>query len=301
MAEPPTRAETKPRLGDRVTVVIATRDRCGQLLHSLSRLTELPDPPPIVVVDNGSADGTVANVRAQFAQIEVIALPENRGAVARNAGVLAAETPYVAFADDDSWWAPGALERAADVMDEHGRIALVAATVLVGDDEHVDPASTTMAASPLAPPPGSPGRGVLGFLACGAIVRRAAYLEVGGFDDVVFFLGEEERVAWDLAANGHSLVYVPDVVAHHHPNRPADPDARRVRQERNAILSAVLRRPWRVVLRRCGPVARHAVRRPWARRTLVEAARVAPVAVRRRRLLPRTVEDQIARVESAPG
>jgi GT2 family glycosyltransferase len=280
--------------------VVATRDRRERLLRTLAHLTELPDPPPIVVVDNASSDDTVACVRARFPAVRVIGLAVNRGAVARNAGALAATTPYVAFADDDSWWAPGALDRAADVMDDHPAIALVAATVLVGEEQRVDPASHVMATSPLAVPPGAPGRGVLGFLACGAVVRRAAYLDAGGFDDVVFFLGEEERVAYDLAANGYALVYVPDVVAHHHPKPPPDPDARRTRQARNAILTALLRRPWRIVLRRSAPVARDALRRPWARRTLVEVARATPRALSRRRRLPHSVEQSIARLEAAP-
>jgi GT2 family glycosyltransferase len=41
-----------------VAVVIATRSRRTQLLDRLARLERLPGPPPVVVVDNASDDGT---------------------------------------------------------------------------------------------------------------------------------------------------------------------------------------------------------------------------------------------------
>src|ERR1700712_420557 len=94
------------------TVVMATRDRRQQVLGTLSRLTALPDQPPIILVDNGSADGTASAVRDRFPSVRVLELGENLGATGRTVGVRAAETPYVAFSDDDSWWAPGALQTA---------------------------------------------------------------------------------------------------------------------------------------------------------------------------------------------
>src|SRR4051794_4844290 len=154
----------------------------------------------------------------RFPRVRVIEVGRNLGAVARNLGVWAATTPYVAFADDDSWWAPGSLDRAADVLDAHPRLGLLAATILVGSEERLDPVSEEMAASPLPRRPDVPGPAVLGFVACGTVVRRDAYLAAGGFDDVVEFAGEEDRLALDLAMLGWDLAYVADVVAHHHPS-----------------------------------------------------------------------------------
>src|SRR3954468_15042196 len=123
-----------------VTVVVISRDRREDLLNSLPR-----HEAPVILVDNGSTDGTAPAVRARLPQVRVIELAENAGAVARNIGVQAAETPYVAFADDDSWWAPGALRRAADILDAHPRVGLLAGRVLVGPQERTDPVSTAMA------------------------------------------------------------------------------------------------------------------------------------------------------------
>src|SRR4051794_24653535 len=160
-----------------VTVVIATRNRREDLLRSLPR-----HEAPVLLVDNGSTDDSVAAVRAAFPQVQVIELPRNVGAVARTIGVQRARTPLVAFADDEGWWAPGARARAAQVFAPHPRLAVLAGRVLVGPAERLDPLSAAMAAAPLGRHPEGAGPDVLGFAACGAVVRRSAFLEVGGFD-----------------------------------------------------------------------------------------------------------------------
>jgi len=265
-----------------VTVVVMTRDRWPDLQQSLPR-----HEGPVILVDNGSRDGTPELVRHSFPGVEVVELGHNRGASARNVGVERSRTPYVAFADDDSWWASGALDRAADLLDSHPRLAVLAGRILVGPDERPDPMGEEMARSPLPREPDLPGPSVLGFLACGAVVRRDPFLAAGGFDDVVFFMGEEERLALDLATLGWGLAYADDVVAHHHPSPARDPRARQVRSRRNALLTAVLRRPWPVVTAtaieqlRGGTIGRRAV---------VEALPVLPRAVRSRRRLPAPVE-----------
>ncbi|MFI7612893.1 glycosyltransferase [Nonomuraea terrae] len=280
------------RNGSRVTVVVATKDR----LRTLTR-TLLLHPRPVILVDNGSADGTPAFVRRHFPDVEVVEAGVNLGAPARNIGVKQAKTPYVAFADDDSWWAPGALERAADVLDAHPRLAVLGARVLVGPQERLDTVSEQMRDSPLGVESDLPGPSVLGFLACGAVVRRDAFLEAGGFDEVIFFFGEEERLAVDLAAKGWGLAYVDDVVAHHHPSPPKDPRGRQVLATRNAVLTAVLRRPWGVVARRSLDALR---RGPAGWEGLRTAVPRLPRALAERRSLPVAVE-RARRVLERPG
>ena len=279
-----------------MSVVIASMNRCERVLPTIERLLALPEQPPIILVDNGSSDGTVDAVRAAFPTVEVTALPVNIGAPARNLGVARATTPFVAFADDDSWWAPGSLDRAADVLDTHAAVALVAARVLVGPRERLDEVSAAMAASPL--PDSGPGPGVLGFLACGAVVRREAFLSVGGFDDLLFFVGEEQLLAIDLVSAGWRLAYVDDVVAHHHPGAgDANRDGRRRRQLRNDLLTDIMRRPARIVVRRVVEVARAAGADPVARGALIETATRLPAAVRRRHVVSRRVERQLRAVD----
>jgi GT2 family glycosyltransferase len=276
-----------------VTVVIATADRRQQLLHTLDRLAALPERPPVVVVDNGSVDGSVDAVRTAHPEVTVVALPTNRGATARNVGVARAATPFVAFSDDDSWWAPGALARAAGHLTGSPDLAVVQAKVLVGEAEAVDPTCAQMAASPLPRPPGAIGPVLLGFVACGAVVRRSAFLDAGGFDDLLFFLGEEQLLAVDLAAAGWHTAYAEDVVAHHHPIPGTDrqPAARARLQHRNALLTCWLRRPWSVVARDTMAMVTSDPR------ALADALARLPKAARRRRPLPASVERGLRRLE----
>jgi GT2 family glycosyltransferase len=226
---------------DQVTVVIATRDRCEELLRTLGRMI---DRAPMIVVDNGSRDDTVSAVRREYPSVRIVALPANRGAAARNVGVRLAKTPFVAFCDDDSWWAPGALAHAAEVLDRHAGLGLVAARTLVGPHETLDPVSAAMAASPLRRDTDFPGVPVLGFLACAAVVRRSAFLRVGGFSPLLFFTAEEMLLAYDLASAGFALAYLDDLVAHHHPSaRRGSPAVRHRLEMRNRLLISWMRRP----------------------------------------------------------
>jgi GT2 family glycosyltransferase len=276
-----------------VTTVVMTRDRWPELRVTLGR-----HRGPVIVVDNASQDGTPDLVRRHFPDVELVALPANLGAVARNVGVRRSRTPYVAFADDDSWWEPGSLERAARCLDVCRRLAVVAGRTEVGPSGRPDAVSELMSRSPLGQPPGLPGPQVLGFLACSAVVRKEAFEDVGGFDDLLHFMGEEELLALDLAARGWSSAYVDSVVAHHDPSPTRDPTERQMRAGRNRVLTALMRRPWPAVARCCaqevrsGPAGRTAVR---------EALRLAPAALRRRRLLPGEVERMRALLDSTPA
>jgi GT2 family glycosyltransferase len=273
----------------RVTTVVVTRDRRSELERSLPH-----HQSPVVLVDNGSSDGSVEMVRERFPLVYVVELARNEAAVARNIGVEAAPTAYVAFADDDSWWAPGALDRAADLLDASPRVGLVAGRILVGEEERLDPASATMAASPLRPPD-LPGPAVRGFVACGSVVRRSAFRAAGGFDPVVRFPGEEARLAYDLAAYGWELVYADDVVAHHHPSSLRPPSEARVAAEtRSALLTCLMRRPWPVVVRECAATARSRV----GRRGVATALPAVPAALMARRRLPSRVERELRRIEA---
>jgi GT2 family glycosyltransferase len=278
---------------DDVTVVVVTYNA----LPWLERCLESVRGYDTIVVDNGSTDGSAEVVGTRFPYVELMALDRNVGAPARNLGAARASTPYVAFADDDSWWASGALDRAADHFDRHRRLGLLAARILVGPDERLDPVSAAMAASPIPPDADLPGRPVVGFLACGAVVRREAFLAIGGFDEFLFFAGEEAMVAMDMVAAGWGVTYVADVVAHHHPSAVQDRSDRRRRQLRNDLLVTWLRRPVGVAFRRSVELARRGVSDAAARGALAEAVIRAPATARRRRPTPERVERLLRLVE----
>jgi N-acetylglucosaminyl-diphospho-decaprenol L-rhamnosyltransferase len=104
--------------------------------------------------------------------------------------------------------------------------------------------------------------------------------------------GEEALLAMDLAAAGWQLCYTPELTVRHLP-LPAgrDTGARRRREARNRLLTAMLRRPPAVVARTAAAAWRDD---PGAIR---DAARLLPWALRHRRLLPDDVESALSALE----
>jgi GT2 family glycosyltransferase len=274
-----------------------THNRYEEVVTTLKKLTQLPENPRIVVVDNGSNDGTPAEVARHFSQVEVIEAGKNMGAAARTLGVRHLDTPYVAFCDDDAWWEPGGLKRAADLFDALPRLAILNSRVLVGPEEREDPICSLMARSPLPREPGMPGPPLLGFLAGASVVRRSAYLEAGGFEPRFFIGGEEELLAADLASRGWWICYVPELVVHHHPSPRRDGTGRRSTMVRNALWFAWLRRPLPVALRKTFEAARNHPRDRVAWLALAEALRGIPWTLRRRQPLPPDVERALQLLE----
>jgi GT2 family glycosyltransferase len=251
-------------------VVVMSRNRRDELLTTLPR-HEAP-------------------VRAALPEVTVLPLARNLGAYARTMGVRHAGTEFVAFADDDSWWAPGDLARAVEVLRAHPCLAVLNARILVGPEERLDPACAAMATSPL-PREDLPGPALLGFVACGAMVRTRAFLAAGGFDPVVRFPGEEERLALDLAAAGWGMAYVDSLVVHHHPSpRRHAPQERRTAVWRSRLLTAVMRRPLPEVARLLAEACRTGAPE---RRAVLRALPDLPAALRRRRPVPARVREKL--------
>lgn len=275
---------------DRTAVVVITRDRWPSLVRTLEKLRDLPERPPTVVVDNASTDGTADEVARRFPEVGVLRSPVNLGAAGRTEGARSADAPYVAFSDDDSWWAPGALGRAADAFDRDPGLGLIAARILIGPEGRLDPTSRTMARSPL-------GDGetpeVLGFVACGAVVRRRAFLDAGGFHARYGVGGEEDLLALDLAAAGWKLVYMDAVVAHHHPQPGAGRRPRAVAVPRNDLWTAWLRRPAGAAARRTFEVLRRAPDPITGATAAAAALRGLPWVVAQRRPVPPPVESAL--------
>ncbi len=286
------------RQGDpRVAVVMITRNRVNEVLRSLDELARLPERPKVVVVDNGSTDGTARAVAGKFPGVLVLDAGGNLGAAARTLGARQVGAPYIAFCDDDVWWEPGSLRKAADLFDAHPRLAVITGRVLVGPENEEDPVCEELSRSPLPRSPGMPGPPLLGFLAGASVVRRDAFLEAGGFEPRFLVGGEEELLAADLAARGLWLCYVPELVVHHHPSHARNATARRVTMVRNAIWFAWLRRPWPVALRKTAQLAWHHPGRVASLRALASALRGLPWALSRRRLLPAEVESGLRLLE----
>lgn len=255
----------------RITVVVRTHGDAAVPAQCLERLAALPERPAIVVVD----------------------------ATACNAGVARVRTPFVAFCDDDAWWAPGALGRAADVLQAHASLGALAARVLVGPDNRADARCEPMAASAL-PRGDGPGPALIDFAAGAVVMRTAAFRQAGGCEPRLDDDAAQALLALDLVSAGWRIAYVREVVLHRHPAAVPEPPAQRLARLRSRIWLAWLRLSpalaWhttRTALREAGPPHR-------VGGVLLQALRVMAWVVARRRVAPREVQAAFARVHGGP-
>ncbi|MFI9469591.1 glycosyltransferase family 2 protein [Streptomyces sp. NPDC052492] len=281
----------------RTTVVVITHNRRPELLRTLGRLAALPERPEVIVTDNGSTDGTADAVARRHPQVRLLRPGRNLGAVGRNLAVREVRTPYVAFCDDDSWWSPGSLSGAADLLDRHRAVVSVTARIIVEPHGTDDPIVTELRESPLPAPPWLPGPALGSFLAAATVLRTDAFRTAGGFHPKLWLGGEEELLAADLAADGWWLTYADHLTVHHHASEARDATLRRRHGIRNTLWFTWLRRPVGPALRRTLNLARTVPRDTTSLLAFTEAAAALPWVLRERRVLPHEVESRLRLLE----
>ena len=118
-----------------VSIVVVTWCDREHLLACLASIAEhVTVPHEVIVVDDGSTDGTVEAARERFRDAVVVGRPSNGGLVAgRNDGLKLARGRYVLMLDSDTIVLPGAVEALAAVLDRDERVGLVGPR-LVGED-----------------------------------------------------------------------------------------------------------------------------------------------------------------------
>jgi GT2 family glycosyltransferase len=294
--KPPPAGPTR-RPDSRVTVVLITHNRRAELARTLGLLAGLPEKPPVIVVDNGSSDGSAAYVRWWHPGVRLIAARHNLGAVGRNLALRQVVTPYVAFCDDDTWWEPGSLARAADALDAHPDVASVTARIVVEPSGEDDPIVPELADSPVAGRPGLPGPALLSILAGASVLRADAFRAAGGFSPRLWLGGEEELLCTDLVTAGYWLCYLPDATVHHQASLARDASLRRLLGIRNTLWFTWLRRPARSALRRTVELAGTVPRDAASAAAFLAAARGLPWVLLERRPVPPEVEAQIQALE----
>lgn len=280
----------------RIGVVLLTYNCADRLDPVLDRLLVLD--VPLVAVDNASSDHTRAVLFGR--RVPTVALPRNIGAAARNIGArwlgLHCGTDYVAFCDDDGWYEPDGLDLAVKLLDEHPRLALINAHIVVGEERTLDPITAEMQRSPLPETMGIPGSVLLGFMAGAAIVRLSAYLEVGGYHPAFFMGGEEDTLAIKLVRAGWQMRYVPDVVVVHQPSQ-ANASKIRAYGFRNALWTVWLHRPLRsAVVRTARLLAEEPKSRDWIRGIAMALTGLHWV-IRHRRPMSRALDDRYRLLE----
>jgi GT2 family glycosyltransferase len=180
----------------------------------------------VIVVDNGSTDGSLELLRGDYGEVKVVALPENRGfAGGVNAGLRQAQGEVIAVFNNDAEADPYWLEELVKGLARHPEAGMATPKVLLFDRRDV-----INSAGDFYGVDGVPGnRGVwqrdegqfdneeyvFGAAGVAAAYRRAMLDEVGLFDEELFSFCEDVDLAWRAQLAGWKCIYVPTAVVYH--------------------------------------------------------------------------------------
>jgi GT2 family glycosyltransferase len=216
-----------PSVAGTVAVVIVNWNS-GQMLESclaaLARQTRQPDR--VVVVDNGSSDGSADGLEGRWPTVEVLRTGANLGfAAANNRAVDALRTQWVALLNPDTVAEPGWLEallRAATASPGFSMFA--SRLVMAADPTRLDGTGDVYYTNGLAarrdyrrPAAAAAMQAEEVFSPCAAaaLYQVRDFSAHGGFDESYFCYFEDVDLAFRLRLGGHRCLYVPDAIVHH--------------------------------------------------------------------------------------
>lgn len=265
------------------TVLVVTWNAEGLLNPCLASLRAQTVPVEVLVVDNASADGTLALLRRDHPEVRVLASPVNTGFAGGCAlGLAQVTTPYAVLLNNDAVAAPDFVEQLLAVAQEHPGVAAVTARVLLADRFVPDPDGPVVLADGTRARPAPDGLDVLnstgnevrtdglgqdrgwlavdrgqaydpevfGFCGAAALLRTAAVAAAGGFDPAYFLYYEDTDVSWRLRQLGWDVRYAPRAVVRHEHSASAveDSDLHRFHVLRNSLLTLAKSAPARLAL-----------------------------------------------------
>jgi GT2 family glycosyltransferase len=209
-----------------ISVVIPNWNGRRWLATCLAALAAQPRrADEVIVVDNGSRDGSPEYLSDEHPGVRVISLSDNTGfAHAANLGLHAAAGESVALVNTDVELAPDWLARTAAALAAHPRAAAVACKMLsLQDPRIVDDAGDVLRRDGVCEQRGrfgpddgrwdTPGE-VFGACAGAALYRRAAVLDVGGFHEPYYAYLEDVDLSLRLRLAGWTCRYEPVVALH---------------------------------------------------------------------------------------
>src|SRR6266508_3704354 len=210
-----------------LSVVIVSWNGMRQLPECLAALLpQLPPDAAVILVDNGSTDGTPAWARANHPQLRMIALPENLGfAGGVNVGLRAAQGDLLLLINDDAFAEPGFVAALLNVMTQRPDIGAAGAVLLFAHRPEIVAsagirvrrdwlaldlwAGQRAAELPTDPQP------IMGASGGAALYRRALLEDIGLVEPNFFNYLEDVDLAWRALLRGWRSVVAPQARARH--------------------------------------------------------------------------------------
>jgi glycosyltransferase involved in cell wall biosynthesis len=167
-----------------VSVVIPARNAARYLGEAIESVLAQHQHVEVIVVDNGSTDGSQALAESFGPPVCLLHEPHRGAAAARNAGVNRARGEYLAFLDADDLWAHGKLQRQLHELEARKDLDMV----FCFGENFLSPDLTDSQRSAFAPlqPPGP------FILPSAMLARRSSFLKAG----LLPILREGEFIAW---------------------------------------------------------------------------------------------------------
>lgn len=204
----------------KVTVVIPNYNGIKYIRDCMDSLRKQEGIPfDLLVVDNGSEDGSLEVLQEEYTEARVIALEENTGFChAVNLGIQNSNTPYVILLNNDTVVKPGFVEALVKTIEESERIFSVSSMMLSMTDENIiDDAGDGYSMFGWAY---ARGKGKIAvryekraeiFAACGgaAIYRKEVFGKIGYFDENHFAYLEDIDIGYRARIYGYRNVYEP--------------------------------------------------------------------------------------------
>jgi GT2 family glycosyltransferase len=208
-----------------ITAVLVSYDESPQQIRTAldSLLGQTRAPEEILVIDNRPGDSVADSVRDYGGKVKVIEPGSNIGyAPAINLAAARGSGDYLLTLNPDARVEPECLERLAAVADSDPRILLVGAQILLEDG-----VTRNAGANPMHPTGISPAGGygepretgeprdvaVVSGACC--LLRREAFVALGGFVDEFFVFYDDPDMGWRALIAGMRVVYRPDAIALH--------------------------------------------------------------------------------------
>lgn len=238
-----------------ISIVIVNWNGREHTLACLESVTKQSDQDSIIVVDNGSSDGSVSAIQERYPGVHIVSLPENAGFTGGvRAGINSTDREFIVLLNNDAIVVDGWLDafrtaiRSADsdVIAVSGRIVDFAAQKIdfIGGVMTFDGHAFQNHFRRKVGTVEEPGDGEELLFACGGnmIVRRAEFLAIGGFDDTYFAYLEDVDFGWRAWASGHRILYARHAMVRHRSSATSDllgSFERGVLFEKNALVTVL--------------------------------------------------------------
>ena len=195
-------------------------------LASIDRQTRAPEE--LILVDNGSDDGSQDWIRSNYPQARLIEMGYNSGfSVAMNRGVVESTGEYVALLNNDTECEPHWLAALVDALDRNPDIGFCASKMMIFKHRDlIDAAGDVFTTAAFAGKRGwlqshrneefNKRQRVFGACAGAVLYRHSAFNEVGGFDEAFFAYQEDTDLSLRLQLAGYPCLFVPEAMVYHH-------------------------------------------------------------------------------------